>query len=215
VADAQESRGQGEPDVTDRLAGVPGGGLIRPGRLKACAGITAQGGGVARMDPQEHSRMPHPGHRASPAARYRPRPCPRSRGSTMSRASSTSASWSSAHSSPQATSRWPWNNPNGSTPSLPAQALTCPAGTGAAAEPPSRTRLGSCTGCPGTQAEVKSWRAWNSQAVNPSADPEGAMSACIDCLWLGTACRPRTPKIASQDRDEISQTTGVLTYLTR
>lgn len=73
--DAGDASGdQAEPEVADRLAGVPGGRLMRLDGRKARRGVTALGGDVAGMDPQEHPRMPGPGQPAEiPPQRSRSR----------------------------------------------------------------------------------------------------------------------------------------------
>ena len=54
-------RDKAEPEVADRLAGVPFGCLMRLGRLEARRGVAALCSDVVRMDPQEDPRVPGPG----------------------------------------------------------------------------------------------------------------------------------------------------------
>src|SRR5712691_7011543 len=59
-------RDKAEPEVADRLAGVPFGRLMRLGGPEARRGVAALRSDVVRMDPQEDPRVPGPGQAGQP-----------------------------------------------------------------------------------------------------------------------------------------------------
>ena len=59
-------RARAEPEVSDRLADVPLGRLMRIDGREARRGVAALRGDVARMDTQEDPRIPGPGQVGQP-----------------------------------------------------------------------------------------------------------------------------------------------------